>query len=123
MTGRVQWRRFGFFDRDTVNDNIEISLGSSPTCACADGGILLFGDNRGNISMTDRNFNISWTSKVFTGPVRGVSYVYDLMNHKRQYVITIGEELRTNSTESKVANNNPIREPYVIKVNPVVEFW
>jgi hypothetical protein len=26
MAGRVQWRRFGFFDRDTVNENIEGTL-------------------------------------------------------------------------------------------------
>ena len=26
MTSRVQWRRFLFFDKDTVNDNIEAAL-------------------------------------------------------------------------------------------------
>lgn len=26
MAGRVQWRRFGFFDRDTVTENIEGTL-------------------------------------------------------------------------------------------------
>jgi hypothetical protein len=64
--------------------------------------------------MTDRNFNISWTHRAFAGPVRGVAYVYDLMNHKRQYVVAIGEEPRpTSSNESKTAST---REPYVIKV-------
>lgn len=64
--------------------------------------------------MTDRNFNISWTHRAFTGPVRGVAYVYDLMNHKRQYVVAVGEESRsTTSSESKTAST---REPYVIKV-------
>jgi hypothetical protein len=63
--------------------------------------------------MADRNFSISWTHKAFSGPVRGLSYLYDVINHKRQYVVAIGEESRPNSTESK---SQTVRESYVIKV-------
>mmetsp|Transcript_11655 Transcript_11655/g.17666 ORF Transcript_11655/g.17666 Transcript_11655/m.17666 type:complete len:1045 (+) Transcript_11655:67-3201(+) len=112
MTSRVQWRRFLFFDKDTVNDNIEAALGCPPTCAAAEGGILLFGDGNGNISMADRNFNVTWTHKAFSGPVRGVAYVYDLLNHRKQYVIAAGEEAVRSSVESK----SQASESYVIKV-------
>jgi hypothetical protein len=66
--------------------------------------------------MTDRNFNISWTHRAFAGPVRGVAYVYDLMNHKRQYVVAIGEESSRVSSGTESKTTSSMREPYVIKV-------
>jgi hypothetical protein len=38
-SSRVQWRRFNFFDKDSIEENIEKVLGTQPTCACA--GIYL----------------------------------------------------------------------------------
>ncbi len=61
--------------------------------------------------MADRNFHVSWTNRAFGGAVRGVAYVYDLLNHKRQYVVTVGEEM-TRTQESK----GQTYEPYLIKV-------
>ena len=45
------------------------------TCACADNGLLLFGDSSGFISLSDRNLHLSWKHKAFRGPVKGVAYV------------------------------------------------
>lgn len=88
--------------------------GCEPLCACAEGGVLLFGDGNGNIAMTDRDFNVSWVHKAFSGPVRGVAYVYDLLNHRRQYVIAAGEETpRLSGGESKSRS----QDAYVIKVH------
>ena len=63
--------------------------------------------------MADRNFNVTWTHKAFSGPVRGVAYVYDLLNHRKQYVIAAGEEAVRSSVESK----SQASESYVIKVS------
>lgn len=90
--------------------------GSEPTCATAEGGLLLLGDNMGSITLADRNFkNISWTQKAFSGPVRGVAYVYDVLNPRKQYVISVGEESnRSNSSgDGKISSTN---DSYVIKV-------
>ena len=94
---------------------IFIHKGCEPTCTVAEGGILLFGDGNGNIAMTDRDFNIAWVHKAFSGPVRGVAYVYDILHHRRQYIIAVGEEtVRGNAgVESKSRN----QETYVIKVS------
>ena len=77
---------------------------------------MLLGDSNGNITLADRNFKISWTQKAFSGPVRGVSYVYDVLNPRKQYVISVGEESnRTSSSgiDSKAQSTNDL---YVIKV-------
>jgi hypothetical protein len=69
----------------------------------------------GNITLADRNFkNISWTQKAFSGPVRGVAYVYDVLNPRKQYVISVGEESnRGNSGDGKISATH---DSYVIKV-------
>lgn len=76
---------------------------------------MLFGDVSGNITLSDRNFNISWTHKAFSGPVRGVAYVYDIVNPRKQYVISVGEEIHrtvSNDTKNQISSN----DSYVIKV-------
>ena len=82
--------------------------GSTPTCATADGGILLFGSDKGNITLTDRNFKILWVNKSYNGPVRGISYIYDIMNHKKQYLIAIGEEFRSSPLLSTTGGTSPV---------------
>lgn len=94
---RVQWRKFTFFDKDIVEENIEAGLGGAkPTCAVAEGGILVFGDASGNISLSDRNFRFTDRKyKAFRGEVRGLAYLFDRTNHRRQYVVAVGDDART----------------------------
>lgn len=67
-----------------------------PTCAAAEGGMLIFGDNTGNIIISDRNFHISERKhKVFRGEVKGVCYLFDPSNHSRQYIIALGDDSKS----------------------------
>lgn len=79
---------------------------------------MLLGDNNGNITLADRNFKISWTQKAFSGPVRGVAYVYDVLNPRKQYVISVGEESNRTNSNSVVDNSKTqsTNDLYVIKV-------
>jgi hypothetical protein len=92
---RSAFRRFEFFDVDTVSENIQLALGGQPTCAVADGGMLIFGDDNGHIIFSDRNFHISERKhKAFRGEVKGISYIFEGLsaNQSRQYIIAIGDD-------------------------------
>ncbi len=71
----------------------------------------MLGDESGYVTLSDRNFNISWSHKIFNGPIRGVAYGYDVLNHKRQYIIVAGEENRSSSDTKSLTN-----ERFVVKV-------
>jgi hypothetical protein len=113
---RVQWRRFAFFEKDSVDENITDALGSSPTCASAEGGMLLFGDNDGNITLADRNFKLLWKCKAFKGEVKGLAYVYDPANHRKQYVFAVGDEFVHHSGESASAMSQAQETFYMLKI-------
>ena len=72
-------------------------LQESPiTCAVAEHGVLIFGDESGNVSITDRNFtSVERRCKLFKGQISGLAYVYDPSNSNRQYVIAIGDDARS----------------------------
>lgn len=53
---------------------------------------MLFGDHDGNIILSDRNFKLIWKHKAFKGEVKGVSYIYNPINHQKQYVFAVGDE-------------------------------
>lgn len=52
--------------------------------------MLLFGDGDGNITLADRNFNVLQRQQAFKGEVKGLAYVYDPSNHRKQYVYAVG---------------------------------
>ena len=95
MNRSLQWRKFTFFDKDVVCENVEVSLGSRPTCATAESGMLLFGDAAGYISIADRSFQFDRKCKAFRGEVRGVRYLVDGANHRRQFVFAVGDDSRS----------------------------
>ena len=83
----------------------------------AEGGMLLFGDADGFISLTDRNFNhADRKSKAFRGPVCGLAYVFDSISHSKQFVIAIGDESRSNSSEATAVSTEASIPQYFIKV-------
>jgi hypothetical protein len=105
-----------------------LSQGATPTCAIAESGMLLFGDEYGNIIISDRDFNSSSTSstasnstssdrrtyKIFNGEVIGLSYLFDKMNNNKQYIVAIGDDSRPVETlDGTMANPSPV---YVIKM-------
>eukprot|EP01039_Chlorochromonas_danica_P001618 gene1625-1767_t len=92
---RAALRRFEFFDVDVVSEDIVNTLGVAPTCAVAEGGMLIFGDDNGNIIFTDRDLRVTERrSKAFKGKVRGLAYLLDPQRSNRQYVIAVGEDFR-----------------------------
>lgn len=82
--------------------------GAPVTCATAEGGLLIFGDNNGRLTIADRNCVVSSQHTVFKGKVFGVEYIVDKGNQARQFIITIGEEqvARTDRLESKHAEGS-----------------
>lgn len=69
------------------------------TAILAEGGMLLFGDESGRITLTGRDIQTQSSpddkiesKQVFRGPVYGLSYLFDLKNHDKQYIIAIGDE-------------------------------
>ena len=70
--------------------------------------MLLFGDENGTVHMCDRNLNTVWKQRVYRGVVKGVAYIYDNGNHRRQFIICVGDD-QAKAGDSIVLN-------YVIKV-------
>jgi hypothetical protein len=72
-----------------------------PTCAVAEGGMLIFGDEVGNIIFADRDFNVSEKrTKIYKGAVRGLTYLLDPQktNNNTAYLFTLGEDHRPGET-------------------------
>ncbi|RYG91656.1 hypothetical protein EON65_59335, partial [archaeon] len=67
-----------------------------PTCAVAEGGMLIFGDDIGNILFADQDFRVSdRRSKIFKGKVKGLTYLLDPLQSNRQYIVALGDDFRT----------------------------
>eukprot|EP01031_Cornospumella_fuschlensis_P042781 gene42781-52275_t len=93
---RAALRRFEFFDVDTISEDISATLGCVPTCAVAEGGMLIFGDDIGNILFADQDFRVSdRRSKIFKGKIRGLAYLLDPLQSNRQYIVALGDDFRT----------------------------
>ena len=92
------WRKYTFFDKDVLADNIQTALGARPTCCAAEGGALVFGDAAGCITIADRDFHISERrERAFNGAVSGVAYLFDPKNHAKQFIIAIGDDYQAPS--------------------------
>lgn len=87
--------------------------GNLPTCVIAESGMLIFGDESGYITFSDRDFHISERkNKVFKGEVKGLAFIFDPTNNNRQYIITIGDDAKTVYQDGQL-----ISQPmYMIKV-------
>lgn len=79
--------------------------------------MLLFGDLDGNLMLTDRNFKLMWKNKVFKGAVKGLAYVLDPLNHRRQFIFAVGDELvyKTSASE-QLATASTQEKFYMLKV-------
>jgi len=90
----------------------------SLTCAIADGGMLLFGDENGFCIMSDRNYNVLWKSKLFKGALRGIAYFYENSNNRKQYIVAIGDDASKGSSDTKISqyDNTTLDQHYIIKV-------
>jgi hypothetical protein len=119
--GRVQWRRFAFFDRDVISENIKAkNVDSSITCAVAEGGTLVFGDAMGHIYIADRDLELGEVKhKVFRGEVKGVSYLLDAQ-HKRQFIVTAGNDSRPRTAADGTVIPN-LNASYVVKIFNVAD--
>lgn len=84
--------------------------------------MLLFGDSTGNISLADRNFKMSWKTRVFRGEVKGLAYIYDPMNHRKQYIIAVGDEFVKPSGEQATSVSVKHEAYYMIKVSSMLIF-
>ena len=114
-TARVQWKRFAFFHKDVISEDIEAKIGKV-TCAATEGGSLLFGDATGHIYIADRNPQLSGQKyKVFRGEVKGLRYLFDAHNHKKQFVVSVGDDSRPRTTADGTVIPN-ITASYVVKI-------
>ena len=77
--------------------------------------MLLFGDGEGHITISDRTFQADRRHKAFRGAVCGLSYIFDSMNPRRQYVVAVGDDARP-MTEDKSEDHAMASAYYVIKV-------
>jgi hypothetical protein len=83
--------------------------------------MLIFGDESGNITITDRDFHTSADRKhkIFNGEVKGITYLFDKSNNNRQFIVTIGDDARPVETaDGAYVNPTPI---YVVKVFSVFD--
>lgn len=114
-SARIQWRRFAFFDKDVISEDIEAKVGKV-TCASSEGGSLLFGDATGHIYIADRNLQLGeHKHKVFRGEVKGLRYLFDPQNHKKQFVVSVGDDSRPRTTADGTVIPN-ITASYVVKI-------
>jgi hypothetical protein len=86
-----------------------------PTCATADGGMLMFGDRNGNVIFADRNFKVSGKRhKLFRGKIDNIFYLYDPASHTRQYLVVVGDDAAPMEDPSQEAQ----LPAYFVKVGP-----
>ena len=86
------------------------------TCAVAEGGSLLFGDATGHIYIADRDMQLGEQKhKVFRGEVKGLRYLFDAQNHKKQFVVSVGDDSRPRTTADGTVIPN-ITASYVVKI-------
>ena len=117
MNRSLQWRKFAFFDKEVVCENVEARLGGERvTCASAESGTLLLGDAGGSISIADRNFQFDRKCKAFRGEVSGVRLLLDGAKGLRQFVVAVGDDAKTEGGDApqyviKVFNINDLARP------------
>lgn len=77
--------------------------------------MLIFGDELGNVTISDRDFHSTdRRHKIFNGEVHSLVYLFDKTNNNRQFIVALGDDSRPVETfDGTVANPTPI---YVIKV-------
>lgn len=118
------WRKYPFFDKDVVSESVTSVLGAPPTCGVAEGGLLVFGDGAGSITICDRDFQIvSKKEKAFRGSILGISYLFDPKNHRRQYVVAVGDDsFPSDAPTSVLPDGSSVRSNlnYFVKVYCIV---
>jgi hypothetical protein len=73
---QVQWRRFAFFEKETLSEDLTLELGAQVTClAAAAGNTLLLGDESGKLAVSSDSFASEQRTqrKVFQGSVQAVA--------------------------------------------------
>jgi hypothetical protein len=73
---QVQWRRFAFFEKETLSEDLTLELGAQVTClAAAAGNSLLLGDESGKLAVSSDSFASEQRTqrKVFQGSVQAVA--------------------------------------------------
>lgn len=96
-----------------------------PTCAVAESGLLIFGDELGNIIFADRELKVSERKhKIFNGEVLGLAYVLDAANQNRQYIVALGDDARPSYDATAAYNASPVSSTpiYIIKVFSITDF-
>ncbi|CAM9884046.1 unnamed protein product, partial [Discosporangium mesarthrocarpum] len=79
MTSRqVQWRRFTFFDKDTLAEDVAQELGTQVTCMHTAKGMLYLGDDSGRVTLSDRHFRGRTHRQAHRGPVFAVSFIPEI---------------------------------------------
>lgn len=122
---RAAFRKFEFFEFDVITQNLSSAIGGVPTCAVAESGLLIFGDELGNIIFADRDLKVSERKhKIFNGEVLGLAYVLDTANQNRQYIVALGDDARPTYDATAAYNASPVSATpvYIIKVFSITDF-
>ncbi|CAM9107763.1 unnamed protein product, partial [Scytosiphon promiscuus] len=69
MSRQVQWRRFNFFDKETITEDIAAELGAQVSCMHTAGGRLYLGDTSGKVTVSDSNLSSKVQRQAYSGPV------------------------------------------------------
>jgi hypothetical protein len=110
-----QWRRFQFFDRETLTNNatnnsaVIFSDNYIPVSSCSGRGYIILGDARGLIRLVDREFN----KKTWLG--HEGSIIQLIILKKQSILLSLGYEAENSNVSIKLwlldkldAENNPV---------------
>ncbi|CAM9660205.1 unnamed protein product [Pylaiella littoralis] len=69
MSRQVQWRRFTFFDKETITEDIVTELGAEVSCMHTAGGRLYLGAADGKVTISDGNLSVKIHRQAYSGSV------------------------------------------------------
>ncbi|CBN79204.1 conserved unknown protein [Ectocarpus siliculosus] len=77
MSRQVQWRRFAFFDKETVAEDVATEIGAEVSCMHTAGGRLYLGDAAGKVTISDSNLSGKIQRQAYSGPILALALAPD----------------------------------------------
>mmetsp|Transcript_12125 Transcript_12125/g.15869 ORF Transcript_12125/g.15869 Transcript_12125/m.15869 type:complete len:945 (+) Transcript_12125:71-2905(+) len=75
MASRVQWRRFTFFEKDTICEDLSAEIGAVITCMKATEEGIFLGDDLGRITFADTDFQRQRRHEAYKGVVTALGLI------------------------------------------------
>jgi len=74
MASRVQWRRFTFFEKDNLCEDLKAKIGANVTCMSATEEGIFFGDDLGRVTYVDSDFKRQREQEAYRGVVTAIGF-------------------------------------------------